>query len=603
MELPLGRYIKEMKVTKILSKTTSILLALTLLGASPVYALPIEPIDPLLPILLEPLAPTNLEGSFNADGDIVISWQDKSNNETNFEIAMQGPSGGGIVTVGTNITSYTESTTHYLGESYQFKVRAINSYGESAWSNTITLIPAKPAAPTGITAAFEADGDVLVKWKDNATNETSYEILMEDGSSGGSLPLAANATSYTDTYTHVIGYSYTYSVRAKNAFGVSAWSSEVSVSPAIPSVPSNVTVTLESDNSTRVFWIDNSNNESGFEIKVTSSGGGNNYSVGENKTTYHNTMVHTPGTTYSYSMRAVNAFGTSNWTIGTPLSVPAIILVGPTAPSNLTAVVNSSGDIVLEWNDNSNNESGFDISISQGSISTTESVGAGVETYTFSTAVDGETYTFKVRSKNFVGNSAWTNSASVLIEEGEIPQSGSIFDGTQSSWAQDELQEAHDYGLTYPTVMNHFTQQITREEFCTIVVKLYEKLTGNSATSGEDPFTDTSNSEILKAYNLGIVKGKSADQFVPNANITREEICVMIMRCLDVADPNLDKSLGSGFNFDDANQIDAWADTAMRFCFKNDIMKGIGGGKIAPLQNTQRQEAIVLLKRTFEKFD
>ena len=52
------------------------------------------------------------------------------------------------------------------------------------------------------------------------------------------------------------------------------------------------------------------------------------------------------------------------------------------------------------------------------------------------------------------------------------------FDGTQSSWAASDLDAAYDLGLTYPDIMGQFRNDITREEFCTIVVRLYEKYTG-----------------------------------------------------------------------------------------------------------------------------
>lgn len=47
------------------------------------------------------------------------------------------------------------------------------------------------------------------------------------------------------------------------------------------------------------------------------------------------------------------------------------------------------------------------------------------------------------------------------------------FDGTQSSWAEPEIKEAYDLFLTYPKVTNNFNKYITREEFCTLVIKLY----------------------------------------------------------------------------------------------------------------------------------
>ena len=91
-----------------------------------------------------------------------------------------------------------------------------------------------------------------------------------------------------------------------------------------------------------------------------------------------------------------------------------------------------------------------------------------------------------------------------------------VLDGTESSWAEPELQLAYSYGLTYPAVMNHFIKPITREEFCVIVVKLYSKLTGKTPSAGTSPFTDTANPEIVKAYNLGIVQGTGAGKFSPS---------------------------------------------------------------------------------------
>ena len=128
------------------------------------------------------------------------------------------------------------------------------------------------------------------------------------------------------------------------------------------------------------------------------------------------------------------------------------------------------------------------------------------------------------------------------------------FDGTQSLWAEPEIKEAYDLFLTYPQVTNNFNKYITREEFCTLVIKLYEKLTGQTPTYTDNPFKDTSNTEILKAFSLGIVKGVSSDTFAPLNNITRQEMCVMILRALSVSVQGLDTSAGE-FPFKDADKI------------------------------------------------
>lgn len=177
-----------------------------------------------------------------------------------------------------------------------------------------------------------------------------------------------------------------------------------------------------------------------------------------------------------------------------------------------------------------------------------------------------------------------------------------VLDGTQSGWAEAELIDAYNYGLTYPDIMGKFLKPITREEFCTIVVKLYENLTGKKAEAGTDPFDDTDNPEILKAYNLKIVNGTAQDEFSPFNNITRQEICVMIFRALNVSIASLDKSEPEKFPFSDAKKIASWAIDAMKFAYKNEIMKGTGNNEISPINNTTREQAIVLLKRTYVKY-
>ncbi len=176
------------------------------------------------------------------------------------------------------------------------------------------------------------------------------------------------------------------------------------------------------------------------------------------------------------------------------------------------------------------------------------------------------------------------------------------WDGTQSDWAEEELMEAYSLDLTYPLVLNNFRKNITREEFCTLVIKLYEQLAIKEAQLGANPFTDTANEEIIKAYNLGIVKGVSSISFAPNNQITRQEICVMIHRALKVSLTGIEESYSGDFPFTDKSYIASWAIDSVKFAYGHGIMKGTGNNIIAPLDNTTREQGIILIKRTFESF-
>lgn len=179
----------------------------------------------------------------------------------------------------------------------------------------------------------------------------------------------------------------------------------------------------------------------------------------------------------------------------------------------------------------------------------------------------------------------------------------SIFsDNTASKWAISELTQAYNYGLTYPDIMGKFQQPITREEFCVIVVKLYTKLTNKTVSAGASPFSDTANPEIIKAYQLGIVKGTGGGKFSPTLPIVRQEIATMIYRALSISYSNLPEINQNDFPFKDVNKIAHWALDSMKFCFQNNIIKGVSKDEIDPLSNTTREQGIILVKRTYENF-
>jgi hypothetical protein len=195
----------------------------------------------------------------------------------------------------------------------------------------------------------------------------------------------------------------------------------------------------------------------------------------------------------------------------------------------------------------------------------------------------------------------WKNTSkngNIIIKEINIEDYS-----TASEWAIDEIEEAVAYGLTTSRVLNNFQKNITREEFCEIVIKLYKQLNGSSISSvSTNPFTDTTNEMVLMANKIGIVKGVGNGLFAPNNSITREEICVMLHRTLTTAMPENEITISGSLAFDDASQVSDWATDSVVFMNQNSIMKGIGNNEINPLGFTPREQAIILLKRTFDAF-
>jgi hypothetical protein len=87
--------------------------------------------------LIAPAAPSGLVATAVSRSRINLSWTDNSTNESGFRIerSTNGTSFSQIATVGANTTSYA-STSLQSNRIYYYRVRAYNSVGNSAYSNT-----------------------------------------------------------------------------------------------------------------------------------------------------------------------------------------------------------------------------------------------------------------------------------------------------------------------------------------------------------------------------------------------------------------------------------------------------------------------------------
>lgn len=138
------------------------------------------------------------------------------------------------------------------GETYTYRVRAVNAAGSSAPSNeaSVTLPVAAPAAPTGLVATPLFFTRVQLRWADQATNEEGFTIQRKVG--GGSwmtlARVAANGESYVDG-TCRPGTAYSYQVRAYNPGAVSAW-----CGPATASTPA-AAATFEDVPTSSELWL------------------------------------------------------------------------------------------------------------------------------------------------------------------------------------------------------------------------------------------------------------------------------------------------------------------------------------------------------------
>lgn len=367
-----------------------------------------------------PPPPSGLTATAVSSSQIDLAWTDNSTSEIGFEIMRSLTPGGATTTIATtapNATSYSNAGLT-ANTSYFYQVRASNSgiYSTtvSASATTLAATATPLSAPTSLTATPVLTSQINLTWADNSTNETGFQIERSLTSGTGFTLVtvtAANTTSYVNSGL-VASTKYYYRVRAANEGGNSAFSPEAdatTLAPAnSPSPPSSLTATAISAQEITLSWIDNSTNESGFQIERSSlpgSGFALVTATAANVTSYSNTGC-TPNTTYYYRVRATNASGNSVYTSVTSSTTPASPL--PAAPGQPHLQIASPFSIVVSWFDNSTNENYFRVwrqEANGGSWFPVGSTPQNVYSFLCEGLTPNTAYNFRVSAGNSTGES------------------------------------------------------------------------------------------------------------------------------------------------------------------------------------------------------
>jgi hypothetical protein len=292
----------------------------------------------------------------------------------------------------------------------------VTKHNYRPYRSSVTVNPPLPipAAPSDLTATPISRTQVDLTWTDNSQNESGFEIERSpDGIAWTQIvTVSADVTDYSD-HSLSCGSNYSYRVRAYNAEGNSDYSNEANAATIVcaPSAPGDLTATTISRTQISLTWTDNSDNESGFQIErsLNSIAWTQIYTTLPNITSYPDTGS-TCDTTFYYRVRAYNAGGTSSYSnVTSATTLPCL----PAAPSNLTAIAVSQTRINLNWTDNSDNESGFEIARSHNGIdwTTLVTVSANTTSYNHTGLTCGTTHYYRFRAYNAGGDSNYSNVA------------------------------------------------------------------------------------------------------------------------------------------------------------------------------------------------
>ena len=179
-------------------------------------------------------APT-VTGGNDAQGRPTLKWKAVT-GAAKYEVYRARSKNGDYIKYSTVTgTSYTNISYIENGNTYYYKVRALDANGTAgAWSSIVSVT--YRAASTGtlpaptVTGGNDAQGRPTLKWN-AVTGAAKYEVYRARSRSGEYIKYSTvTGTSYTNTSYIEDGNTYYYKVRALKSNGTAgAWSSIVSV--------------------------------------------------------------------------------------------------------------------------------------------------------------------------------------------------------------------------------------------------------------------------------------------------------------------------------------------------------------------------------------
>jgi FtsP/CotA-like multicopper oxidase with cupredoxin domain len=183
-----------------------------------------------------PAAPTTLSATLQTGPKVSLSWKDNATNETGF--TLERSTNGGAYTVIANPgpeknkgTGLYSDTTVTPGNSYSYRVKAMNGTISSAYTNVVTIsVPAIPTAPTGLNGTASRSGSVTLTWTKPAGTITGYVVQSATNATFTQNVSTSNVTNNTFNKSGFTrNRTYYFRVQAVNLGGSSPWSDTLSI--------------------------------------------------------------------------------------------------------------------------------------------------------------------------------------------------------------------------------------------------------------------------------------------------------------------------------------------------------------------------------------
>ena len=361
-------------------------------------------------------APT-VTGGNDAQGRPTLTWKAVT-GAAKYEVYRARSKDGDYIKYSTVTgTSYTNTSYIENGNTYYYKVRALDANGTAgAWSSVVSVTYKQTLPAPTVTGGNDAQGRPTLTWK-VVTGAAKYEVYRARSKDGDYIKYSTvTGTSYTNTSYIESGSTYYYKVRALDANGTAgAWSSIVSVTYKQTLSAPTVTGGNDSQGRPTLTWkvvtgaakyeVYRARSLNGDYIKYATVTG----------TSYTNTSYIENGNTYYYKVRALKSDGTA----GAWSSIVAVTYKQTLSAPAVTGGNDSQGRPTLKWNALSG-AAKYEVyrarSLNGDYIKYSTVTGTS---YTNTSYIEnGNTYYYKVRALKSDGTAgAWSSVVSVTYKQ------------------------------------------------------------------------------------------------------------------------------------------------------------------------------------------